>query len=279
MNKMKFGNVALYCKGWYAHRDGNDIPNMWMDLAHCIHADGWTVFSKKDVATWCMNRFDDWKDVLHLDFHKLWEGINDHRRQWDWHHDDKLSIEDAVIWTMHGLIACADRDKFDGAPFMPDERVLPLKYEHAYYYPGISEEYHFAAMHCDVEEDIKKMFPDGVKQTRKNGSWVRDDSFDYIESILIGKSWKKVLVKNGSDSLIDCEEFIVTGKFFKNSGNEPLVVEQEHVWDDGSISKNFEQYLRLGIYDGCKDFDLDKEYIIRAKKDDYGYILKSIKEA
>ena len=38
---MRFGNVALYCKGWYKHRDGS-VKNMWMDMLHCINADGWS---------------------------------------------------------------------------------------------------------------------------------------------------------------------------------------------------------------------------------------------
>ena len=37
---MRFGNVALYCKGWYQHRS-NSVKTMWMDMLHCINADGW----------------------------------------------------------------------------------------------------------------------------------------------------------------------------------------------------------------------------------------------
>lgn len=275
---MKFKNVALYCKGWYNHRDRNNIPIMWMDLAHCINADGWTVTSKNEVATWCMHRFDDWKKELHIDFSIFWQHVEDHHRQWDWNHDTKLSIEDAIIWTMYTLISMANRDNFDGVPFLPDERVLPLHYRKACYFPNISKEYCFADMHCDVQKRINKSFPNGIKQTREVGSWVNYNSFEYVEGLLKNKSWKDVLVINGSDSLLDCEEFIVTGKFLKVSGNEPLVIEKEHIWEDGSISENFKQYLRLGIYDNCIDFEEDKKYIIRASKDIYGYVLKSVKE-
>ena len=54
---MKLNHTALYCKGWYKAREGG-IKTMWMDMAHCIHADGWSPYTKEDVANWCLIRLD-----------------------------------------------------------------------------------------------------------------------------------------------------------------------------------------------------------------------------
>lgn len=281
MSKMKFGNVALYCKGWYKHRDNNNIPIMWMDLAHCINADGWSVFSKKEVATWCMHRFDEWKDELNIDFSSLWHHIEEHRRWWDWQHDDKLSIEDAIIWTMYSLIGNTEFKKFDGKPYLPDARVLPLHYIEAYISPmefrREGDTYQFAQMHSELMESIQKAFPDGVKQCYEVGAWVRDDSFEYVERTLSGKSYKDVLVINGSDSLLTCKKFIINGDVIINHHNVPISYEDEIGWDSELI-KDSPQYLDLGIYEHCIDFDTNQVYVVYAEKTDYGYIARNIKE-
>ena len=58
---MKLNHTALYCKGWYKAREGG-IKTMWMDMAHCIHADGWSPQTKEDVANWCLIRLDEMRN-------------------------------------------------------------------------------------------------------------------------------------------------------------------------------------------------------------------------
>ena len=265
---MKFSNVVAYCKGWYAKR--GDVDTMWMDLAHCINVDGWSVFTKKDVANWCMHRIDDWKDdIPNLSYFNLIYDINDNKRRYDWYRNDgkTLSFEDAIIWTFYSYISAMDGNKFTEG-VRPSNEVLPFRLNNACYYPNISNKYHFAEMMCDRLAEIERMFPDYPEQKLKE--WY---SFEKRESQLAGrdKHWENVLVRCGTDSLLDCKEVVVSGKTLNNSGN---------------IKFDGEHYFDMNIYYHCK-FDPDKEYIVRYAEEIHSrgeererieYVIKSIKE-
>lgn len=262
---MKFSNVVAYCKGWYAKR--GDVDTMWMDLAHCINVDGWTVFTKKDVADWCMHRIDDWKDdITNLSYYNLIYDINDNKRRYDCHRNDgkTLSLEDAIIRTFYLYISYLDCNKFTEG-VRPSTEVLPFRLNNACYNPNISNKYHFAEMMCDRLAEIERLFPDYPEQKLKEC-----DSFEKRESQLDGrdKHWENVLVRCGTDSLLDCKEIIVSGMKLNNPRN---------------IKFDGEHYFDMNIYKHCK-FDPIKEYIVRYHEEVnspgewINYIVKSIKE-
>jgi hypothetical protein len=107
------------------------------------------------------------------------------------------------------------------------------------------------------------MFPDYKEQE------IEDNEFERQEAWIRGKKWQDVLVLIGSDSRLDCEEVELSGKFLKNTNNE-------HYKDDN--------FLDLNIYEHTINFDENKTYICRVKKeiehwswgDDVNYKLMSI---
>ena len=64
--------------------------------------------------------------------------------------------------------------------------------------------------------------------------------------------WQDVIVLIGSDSLLDCEEVELSGKFLKNTHNE-------HDKDDS--------FLDLNIYEHTINFDNKNYYKCRVKKE------------
>ena len=127
---------------------------------------------------------------------------------------------------------------------------MPLLYRPAYYSDGEYALDHkptfvFAEMHSDVIKRIDEMFDSYSDQN------IECDSFEKIESSISGKSWKNVAVLIGTDSLLDCEEAVVSGNVLKYANNI--------AYKDGD-------YIDLGIYNNCIDFDSKKEYVCRIKK-------------
>lgn len=245
---------------------------MWMDLIHCINIDGWSVQTKQDVVNWCLNRLDEWH-LPQLSFSRLISDVQNNIWRYNVHRTDgkTLSYDDAIIWAFYSYVSVLEGKHFNEG-VKPSNDVLPLGLHKAYYYPDISNEYHFAEMMCDRLSEINKMFPDYPEQ--KISDW---NTFERIESMIEGKDkdWHNVVVLIGSDSLLDCKEIEVTGELLNNSGN---------------ITFDGDNYLELGIYEHCK-FDKDKSYIVRYKEiihDGNGewdkdwiystYIIKSIKE-
>lgn len=253
---MKFGNVALYCKGWYKYRDGS-VKNMWMDLLHCINADGWSLWSKKDVVEWVMHRMDDMRNdesfpyKNQLDFTYFWNEVNEIKRRDEWHYHEGIDIEDAIILHFRNIISNTETKYFNEMLVKPNENVLPLYYREAYYSDGQysynrKPNFTFADMHCDVMERINKSFGDFEDQE------IDTDEFEKTEGLIRDKNWEDVVVICGTDSLLDCEEVELSGNFLNNTHNLHLI-------DD--------DFLDLNIYDHCINFDDNKTYVCRVKKE------------
>lgn len=252
---MKFGNVALYCKGWYAYRHGT-CKNMWMDMIHCINADGWSLLTKNNVVTWCMHRMDDMRNDPNfpyknqLDLSYFWNEVNEIIRRDSWHYHEGLDFEDAIILHFRNIISNLEMKYFNENLVKPNENVLPLHYTPAYYSDGkytynYKPSFTFADMHCDIIERINKHFTDCKDQE------IADDEFEKTEAWIRGKNWQDVVVIIGTDSLLDCEEVELSGNFLNNTHNK-------HYKDD--------DFLDLGIYNYTINFDDDKKYLCRVKK-------------
>ena len=271
---MRFGNVALYCKGWYKYRQGT-CKNMWMDMIHCINADGWSLWSKKDVVEWVIHRIDNMRDDENLynisnqlSLSYFWKEVNEILRRDAWHYHEGLDIEDAIILHYRNIISNTEIKYFNEMLVKPNENVLPLNYNHAYYSDGKYDHNHkpsftFADMHCDVIERINKHFGDYKDQE------IDENEFENTEAWIRGKNWQDVVVLIGTDNLLDCEEVELSGKFLNNTHNERYK-------DD--------EFLDLNIYEHCINFDDNKIYVCRVKKeikhwewgDDVNYKLMSI---
>ena len=251
---MRFGNVALYCKGWYKHRD-HSVKNMWMDLLHCINADGWLVCTKNDVATWCIHRMDDMRQDSNypykhqLDLSYFWNEINNIKRRDIEYYHEGIDFEDAIIYFYCDIISSLESKYFNELLVKPNENVLPLHYSEAYYSDGTYSFNHepsftFADMHCDVIERINKSFGDFEDQD------IKPDEFEKIEGWIYGKNWEDVAVICGTDSLLDCEEIEVSGELMCNPGN---------------VKFTNEGFLDLNIYNHCVNFNKEKIYLCRIK--------------
>lgn len=270
---MRFGNVALYCKGWYKYRHGS-CKNMWMDMLHCINADGWSLWSKNDVVTWCMHRMDDMRNddnfpnKHQLDLSYFWNEVNEIKRRDEWYYHEGIDFEDAIILHYRNIISNLEIKYFNELLVKPNENVLPLHYSEAYYCDGKYSFNHepsftFADMRCDVMERINKSFGDFEDQD------IKEDEFEKTEGWIRGKKWEDVEVICGTDSLLDCEEVEVSGELMCNPGN---------------VKFTDEDFLDLNIYDHCINFDKEKTYLCRVKKeiehwnwgDDVNYKLMSI---
>ena len=69
-------------------------------------------------------------------------------------------------------------------------------------------------MHCDVIERIDKHFSNFENQD------IASDEFEKTEAWIHGKKWQDVVVLIGTDSLLDCEEVELSGKFLNNTHNK-----------------------------------------------------------
>lgn len=252
---MRFGNVGLYCKGWYKYRHGG-CKNMWMDMFHCINADGWLLWSKHDVVTWCMHRMDDMRkddnfpNKHQLDFSYFWNEVNEIIRRDEWHYHEGIDFEDAIILHYRNIISNLEIKYFDKLLVKPNENVLPLCYGEAYYSDGKygfnhEPSFTFAEMHCDVIEHINKSFVDFEDQD------INPDEFEKIEGCIHDKNWEDVVVICGTDSLLDCEEVEVSGELLCNPEN---------------VKFTDEDFLDLNIYEHCINFNKEKTYLCRVKK-------------
>jgi len=268
---MRFGNVALYCKGWYKYRHGT-CKNMWMDMIHCIYADGWSLWSKQDVVIWCMYRMDDMRNdpnFPHKNQLDLSYFLNEIIRRDSWHYHEGLDFEDTFILHFRNIISNLEMKYFNEMLVKPNEHVLPLNYNDAYYNdgkyrPNHEPEYKFADMHCDVIKRIEKHFAEFEDQE------IDENEFEKTEACIHGKNWEDVVVLIGTDSLLDCEEVKLSGKFLNNTHNE-------HYKND--------DFLDLNIYEHTINFDDNKTYVCRVKKevehwewgDDVNYKLMSVR--
>lgn len=274
---MKLGNVVLLCKNWYKMRDSNRLDLFWMDMAHAINADGWTVKSKCGVVAWCMNRLDDMRDDPKLanyknqfKFGRLYSEIDGWIRRASWNNIE-LSREDAIIWVYRDIVSNLDNSCFDER-LKPDMYVLPLSLQESWYDDGrYSKEpkWHPAEMMCDYMAKVNEIMPDAKDQD------ICKDDYDLIESFLKKESWKDVQIELGEDNLNDCIEVECTAFDLKNH----LIPDYGHI--------------EMRKFENCNDLsnceDPEKKYIVRLKtvvtkydtpewKDDIAYYLMSIRE-
>lgn len=261
---MHFGNVAAFCKCWYEYRGG--VDKMWMDMIHCIDADGWTLETERDVALWCLHRLDELReDPLFTHKHQLDLGyffneVFENQRRAKWYYNMELSTDSAIIQTYRDIISNTERKCFDSG-VKPNENVLPLSYHDAWYDDGKysnGPKLYPRDMHEDVIKRIEESFGEYKEQD------IEDGRFEEVEARIRHKSYKDVVVLIGTDSLLDCEEAEMTGK----------EIVKKHYNDE---------CLNLDIYSNCDDIDSEKTYVLRiAKKriwdEYYEYAIKSIKE-
>jgi len=254
---MTLNHTALYCKGWYKTREGG-VKTMWMDMAHCIHADGWCPQTKEDVANWCLYRLDEMRKDKHfhydfkIDLYHFFKNIFDNqRRAKDWYNEE-LDMYDLIILNYRDIVLECDMDCFTEA-VMPDPDVLPVRLDPAYYSER-EEKLYPAMMMCDYMDNVKRILPDAKKQELKYYN------FENVEAFLRIHNWEDVRVINGSDNLNDCFEITVTGFELKQKMLNQKDENGENV------------YLDLNIYNSVKNFDMDRSYVCRFKKEEYNVI-------
>ena len=264
---MKMNNVVLYCKGWYKTREGG-ARTMWMDMAHCIDADGWTMWNEHEVANWCLFRLDDmrddplFKDKNQLDLYYFIKEVNDNIRRAKLYHNEEISMDTAIILTYRGIVSNCDNSCFNWG-VKPNSNVLPLHYAEAWYDDGRyskNPKLYPAEMDCDYKKKVNEYFPDYKEQD------IEFDRFESVEKQLNIKNINDVVVRVGTDSLIDCVELTVTGEQLKES------------------ALNVYDVIDMNIYNNV-NIDPDKNYIIRATVDPFVWIkgsvykIKSMREA
>lgn len=134
---MKFNNTVAYCKGFYKARKGS-VAEMWKDMAHCINCDGWNVYSRRDVAIWCMNRIEDFakefpKDAWQVSFGMFYSKM-EHNKEIAKIAKPYTSLSrelddmDYIIWTYRDFVRYIDGDKFSEG-VIPNDAVLPIDKE------------------------------------------------------------------------------------------------------------------------------------------------------
>lgn len=264
---MKLNNVVLYCKGWYKTRDGG-VRTMWMDMAHCIDADGYTMWTEHDVAEWCLFGLDDmrkdplFKNKRQLDLYDFIKKVQDNIRCAKQLCNEDINMDTSIILTYRGIVSTCSRECFEGG-VKPNRNVLPLNYHDAWYDDGrYSKEpkLYPAEMDCDYQEKVNKLLSDLEDQD------IEENRFETVEGYLKIKNINDVRVIVGTDSLIDCVELKVKGETIIN----------------GTLNEN--DILERNIYSGA-EIDSDKEYIIRATKEHFEYFdgciykIKSMREA
>lgn len=257
----KFTNCSAWAKGWYNHRP--NLSAWWMDLAHCIHADGWCgINSKKSVADWVCNILDQDGDYIRKEiYHPL--GFLDFRAFKERHYSygtENLSEDDYIILYFK-YILLNQGNHSEGV--RPSDEILPFQYAEAYVFEDCithKNVYVPSQMKCDILNNIQRLMPNFKEQEVSPYS-----KFEYVESQLVGKDYTDVLVPIGSDadatlkevvlgqqllSASDCitirDTDVELGIFSHSIGFNPtekyeLSIEYQqiyHDWDDMSFMEN-----------------------------------------
>ena len=276
---MKFSNVVLLCKGWYKIRQNNENNLFWMDMAHAINADGYTMRTKHDVVDWCLFRLDDMRDDPKLSNYKnqfrlksLFNEIERNIYRFSAYTNINVTQEDAIILAFRDIVSNLDNSCFDEA-VKPNKCVLPLNLKEAWYDDGKyskKPQLYPAEMMCDFMETVNKYLSDAKDQN------INEDDYDWIEGFLLKDSYKDVQIELGEDNLNDCIEVECTALDIKNQ----------------RISGVFTE---LDKFNNCRDLkeckDPDKTFTVRVSVeithydsieglglDDITYHIKSIKE-
>lgn len=263
---MKLSNVILYCKGWYKERQGG-AKTMWMDMAHCIDADGWTVRTEHEVAEWCLRRLDNmredplFKNKSQLDLSVFLSDVQDKISYSKMYHNEEISLDTSIILIYRRIVYNCSGDCFDSG-VKPNRNILPLNYYETWYDDGRysnNPKLYLAEMDCDYQERVNELLSDLDDQV------IDDNRFEIVEGYLKIKNINDVRVIVGTDSFIDCVEMKLKGKYIiSGTLNETDIIERN-------------------IYSGA-EIDPDKEYIVRATVEPFGlikgsiYKIKSMKE-
>lgn len=264
---MKFNNCAAWAKGWYKQRE--NISAWWMDLAHCINNDGWTIYTKKDVAQWCLHRFDSEPEFFKkshgsFGFYDMFEHFTK-LAQW---HGETLDMYDKIILYFRSCLSCKSFKDFEEGGFKPANWVLPFKLHDAWYDDGQWSSnhkpvFHFAEMQYDAEERVKEMFNELNEQKPYYSfeSWNADHNFDHIESDLRGKFWYDVVTDLGCE--VGCEVYEISGEHLNRVRyNNCIEIDLTNI-----IHSNNEDciYASLGRFAHSQGYKKDKTYKVYVK--------------
>ena len=258
---MKLNHTALYCKGWYKTREGG-IKTMWMDMAHCIHADGYRPQTKKDVANWCLIRLDEMRNdkkfnrTNMIDLHHFINEMISNKNTAKNLYNDELDIYDLIILNYRNIIMVCDGDCFT-EKVKPNPNVLPVNLQPAWYSERDCKLYSTMMM-CDYMKDVERLLPDAKDEL--------DNFYDFenVEAFIYIKNWKDVVVINGSDNLNECFEKKVTGYELKRNMFDEL------------DQYGYNVYIDMNIYNSVTDFDDDAVYTCRFKQGEFDVKLMSV---
>lgn len=258
---MKLNHTALYCKGWYKAREGG-IKTMWMDMAHCIHADGWSPYTKEDVANWCLIRLDDMRKdkkfnkTNMINLHRFINEMIHNKNMAKNFYNVELDWYDLIILNYKNIIMECDGDCFTES-VKPTPDVLPVNL-HPALYSECERKLYPAMMMCEYMEDVKRLLPDAKDKI------CPFYNFENVEAFIKINNWKDVVVINGSDNLNECFEKKVTGYELKRN----MLNEKDQDGDNVHIDMN--------IYNNVTDFDDDTVYTCRFKQGEFDIKLMSV---
>lgn len=254
---MEFNNCAAWAKGWYKQR--KNVSAWWMDLAHCINNDRWTVHSKGDVVAWCLARFDDDNEFFKKANPRF--GFSDmsyHFERYDRLYDDvSLDFGDKVVLYFKDCLSTASKFHFKEGGYKPANWVLPFRLEEPWYEDGTYTSdhkpvFHFGEMMCDAEKRVNEMFSDlsDQKPYYSFTDWDAEHNFDHIESALERKNWKDVVVDLGVE--VGCELYSIPGTTLVSQGRTSCIYFD--TW-----------YASLGRYAHSIGYDANKTYTLYIK--------------
>ena len=258
---MKLNHTALYCKDWYKTREGG-VKTMWMDMAHCIHADGWCPQTKEDVANWCLIRLDEMRKdnkfnrTNMIDLHHFINEMIINKNRSKNFYNEELDMYDLIILNYRNIIMECNGDCFTER-VKPNPDVLPLNLRPAWYSEWECKLYP-SMMMCDYMKDVERLLPDAKDEL--------DTFYDFenVEAFIRIKNWKDVVVINGSDNLNECFEKKVKGYELKRK----MLNDKDQ---DG-----YNVYIDMNIYNSVTDFDDDAVYTCRFKQGEFEIKLMSV---
>ena len=258
---MKLNHTALYCKGWYKTREGG-VKTMWMDMAHCIHADGWSPYTKEDVANWCLIRLDEMRKdkkfnkTNMIDLHRFINEMIRNKNMVKNFYNEELDWYDLIILNYKNIIMECDGDCFTES-VKPTPDVLPVNL-HPAWYSKWERKLYPAMMMCEYMEDVERLLPDAKDKIYPFYN------FEKVEAFIKINNWKDVVVINGSDNLNECFEKKVTGYELKRN----MLNEKDQ--DGNNV------YIDMNIYNNVTDFDDDTVYTCRFKQCEFEIKLMSV---
>lgn len=252
---MIFNNCAAWSKGWYKQR--KNVSAWWMDLAHCINNDSYSIYSKRDVIDWIMHRFDQEPDFFKQDYncfgyYDMYHSINKYKMYYN-DTNTQIDDEDAIILYFRCVLASKSFVHFDDGGYKPSNDVLPLRLGTSWqdregrWYPG--------EMMSDALKRINDSFP--LLKEQKVSEYC---TFNRIEAALINKRWDDVVTPLGSEC--GCTKYIIKGHYL----NKIDGLDYNGEWFD------------MGNYSHSFGFEMEKDYkiYVKNKKTIFGIIGKIV---